>query len=102
MLQVCITGALGIPGSGRDRNYTRNCFVSKTYDFNVAVDRSFNLKVLVEVFIIFFFIHRYIYFFSGRRFHGFLYYIRRVWWNNHLFLRHWHLSDYFEGRGDLL
>ena len=41
MLQVCITGALGIPGSGRDRNYTRNCFVSKTYDFNVAVDRSF-------------------------------------------------------------
>ena len=60
MLQVCITGALGIPGSGRDRNYTRNCFVSKTY---VAVDRSFNLKVLVEVFIIFFFIHRYIFFF---------------------------------------
>ena len=55
MLQVCITGALGIPGSGRDRSYTRNCFVSKTYDFNVAVDRSFNLKVLVEVFIIFFF-----------------------------------------------
>ena len=54
MLQVCITGALGIPGSGRDRNYTRNCFVSKTYDFNVAVGRSFNLKVLVEVFIIFF------------------------------------------------
>ena len=55
MLQVCITGALGIPGSGRDRNYTRNCFVSKTYDFNVAVDRTFNLKVLVEVFIIFFY-----------------------------------------------
>ena len=54
MLQVCITGALGIPGSGRDRNYTRNCFVSKKYDFNVAVDSSFNLNVLVEVFIIFF------------------------------------------------
>ena len=102
MLQVCITGALGIPGSGRDRNYTRNCFVSKTYDFNVAVGRSFNLKVLVEVFIIFFFLFIGIFFFSGRRFHGFLYYIRRVWWNNHLFLRHWHLSDYFEGRGDLL
>ena len=62
MLQVCITGALGIPGSGRDRNYTRNCFVSKAYDFNVAVDRSFNLKVLVEV-LSFFFIHRYIFFF---------------------------------------
>ena len=66
MLQVCITGALGIPGSGRDRSYTRNCFVSKTYDFNVAVDRSFNLKVLVEVFIIFFlFIGIYIFFQAG-------------------------------------
>ena len=61
---MCITGALGIPGSGRDRNYTRNCFVSKTYDFNVVVGRSFNLKVLVEVFIIIFlFIGIYIYFF---------------------------------------
>ena len=41
---MCITGALGIPGSGRDRNYTRNSFVSKTYDFNVAVDRSTHVQ----------------------------------------------------------
>ena len=27
---MCITGALGIPGSGRERTNTRNSFVSKT------------------------------------------------------------------------
>ena len=28
MLQMCITGGLGIPGSGRDRTRSRNIFVS--------------------------------------------------------------------------
>ncbi|CAH3186538.1 unnamed protein product, partial [Porites evermanni] len=36
VLQVCITGALGIPGSGRDRNYTRNCFAGVFMGFSIT------------------------------------------------------------------
>ena len=102
--QMCITGALGIPGSGRERSNTRNSFVSKTLlclalllpnGLNMMLTIPFNLKLPGGIlYYSFLFIN--IYFFPGRRFHGFLYHIRRVWWNNHPFLQHWHLPDHLE------
>ena len=101
---MCITGALGIPGSGRERTNTRNSFVSKTLlclalllpnGLNMMLTIPFNLKLPGGIlYYSFLFIN--IFFFPGRRFHGFLYHIRRVWWNNHPFLQHWHLPDHLE------
>ena len=51
---MCITGALGIPGSGRERTNTRNSFVSKTLlclalllpnGLNMMLTIPFNLKL---------------------------------------------------------
>ena len=101
---MCITGALGIPGSGRERTNTRNSFVSKTLlclalllpnGLNMMLTIPFNLKLPGGIlYYSFLFIN--IFFSPGRRFHGFLYHIRRVWWNNHPFLQHWHLPDHLE------